>query len=288
VLAAGGALESVRPLQDILDEGGRVRPLEGREADTVRRLLGVPAPKPADRPGSVHRNSLGMEFAFVPRGTFWMSKDDKNAQRQVEIPQDFYMGVYPVTQGEWQALMGNNPSWFSRTGKSSELAKSVPDSDLMRYPVEGVSWDDCPEFLRRLNERDRESGWVYRLPTEAEWEYACRGGATSKDECSFDFYFKGNNTRSLTPQLGNSSEASIKHTSKVGSYPGNALGIHDMHGNVWEWCQDMHEKEQSRIVRGGSWRISAYGCRAAWRYQFTPVHKYDDTGIRIVRVRSGA
>jgi acyl carrier protein len=283
VLAASGALESVRPLQDILDESGRVRPLEGREADIVRRLLGVPVPKPADRPGSLYRNSLGMEFAFVPKGTFWMSKDDKNAQRQVTIPQDFYMGVYPVTQGEWEAVMGNNPSSLSHTGKGKDLAWNIPESELRRFPVDQVSWNHCQDFLKRLNERERESGWEYRLPTEAEWEYACRGAATAQEECSFDFYFKDNNTRYLAPELSNYGDSKIGHTTKVGSYPGNALGIHDMHGNVWEWCQDLHEKGNDRVVRGGSWRITGWGCRAAWRYQFTPVHFYDDTGVRIVR-----
>jgi formylglycine-generating enzyme required for sulfatase activity len=156
---------------------------------------------------------------------------------------------------------------------------------LERFAVDGVSWNTAQRFVDRLNKREKKSGWEYRLPTEVEWEYACRGAATSREECSFDFYFSHLLTNNLTPELANYGHTHIGHTTKVGTYPGNVLGIHDMHGNVWEWCQDLHEREPSRIVRGGSWRITGWGCRAAWRYQFTPVHYYDDTGFRIVRAR---
>src|SRR5262249_14361976 len=121
--------------------------------------------------------------------TFWMSKDGKNAQRQVTIKRAFQMAVYLVTQEQWQAVTGNNPSWFSRSGGGKAQVKDIPEDDLKQFPVESVSWNEAQEFLGKLNASQKKSGWLYRLPTEAEWEYACRGAATSKADCSFDFYF---------------------------------------------------------------------------------------------------
>ena len=97
--------------------------------------------------------------------------------------------MYTVTQGQWQKLMGNNPSYFSRDGGGKDKVKDIKDEDLKQFPVEQVSWDDAQEFIKKLNEQEKGKGWSYRLPTEAEWEYACRGGATSEEECSYDFYF---------------------------------------------------------------------------------------------------
>src|SRR5262249_55726862 len=136
-------------------------------------------------------NTIGMKFVRVPRGKFWMGGGGgKAGDRQVDIPQDFYLGVHEVTQGQWQALMGNNSSWFSRTGDGKDPVKDIPDAALRRFPVESVSWEDAQEFIKQLNAREKNQlgEWVYRLPLEAEWEYACRGGASSKEDCSFDFY----------------------------------------------------------------------------------------------------
>src|SRR5262249_50368428 len=135
-------------------------------------------------------NSLGMELVLVPRGTFRMGGGSgKPGKRQVKIAHEFYPGVYPVTQEQWQAVMSSNPSYFSRTGGGKGTVKKISEADLKQFPVESVSWKDAQTFMRKLNEREKgHGGWVYRLPTEEEWEYACRGGAGSKEDCSLDFY----------------------------------------------------------------------------------------------------
>ena len=142
-----------------------------------------------------------------------------------------------MTQEEWKLVMGTNPSYFSRTGKGRAAVQGISDADLKRFPVDCMSWDDTQLFLREFNRRAKESGWVYRLPTEAEWEYACRGGPVSdKQDTAFSFYFD-KPANKMPP--GNANVDNLKgRTCKVGSYPPNSLGLCDMHGNVWEWCDD--------------------------------------------------
>src|SRR5580704_16116031 len=117
-----------------------------------------------------------------------MGWDGKKKGVKTEIKEDFEIAIHTVTQGQWQAVMGKNPSKFSRDGKGKDKVKDIPDEDLKQFPVESVSWNDAQEFIKKLNQREAGRGYVYRLPTEAEWEYACRGGATSEEECSYHFY----------------------------------------------------------------------------------------------------
>ncbi len=129
-----------------------------------------------------------MTFVRLPKGTFymgWMSEADGTIQKgtKTEIKEDFEIAVHDVTQGQWQAVMGDNPSYFSRFGGGRLRVKDISDEELKLFPVESVSWDDAQEFIKKLNEKERGRGYLYRLPTEAEWEYACRGGATSEEEC---------------------------------------------------------------------------------------------------------
>ena len=240
-------------------------------------------------------NGLGMQFVLVPKGTFWMGGGGgKPGERHVEIPHEFYLGVYPVTQGEWQAVMDSNPSYFSRTGGKDKV-KNVSDADLQRFPVEMVSWDDAQEFARKLNECDKTvGGWLYRLPSEEEWEYSCRGGARSKDDCAFDFYL-GSPTNDLSSTHANfngnhhAGQAArgpcLERTTKVGSYPPNRLGICDLHGNVWEWTASV--EGSVRVLRGGSWSYSGSGCRAADREGHAPSARDRDIGFRIALSPSG-
>jgi formylglycine-generating enzyme required for sulfatase activity len=249
-------------------------------------------------------NSLGMKFVLVPKGTFWMGGGGgKPGDFQVQIPQDFYLGVYPVTQGQWEAVMGSNPSWFSRSGGGwfsrsgggKDKVKDISDADLKLFPVEQVSWEDAQEFIRKLNEREKTvSGWLYRLPTEEEWEYACRGGACSKDDCSFDFYFDRptNDLSSTQANFDGRSPAGstakgpyLERTTKVGSYPPNRLGICDLHGNVWEWTDSVEGSD--RVYRGGCWDSRGSRCRAARRFWYAPSNRHHFLGFRLALSPSG-
>ena len=171
--------------------------------------------------------------------------------------------------------MGKNPSYFSRTGNGRNDVVDISDEELKLFPVESVSWDDCQEFLKKLNEKNRGSGWVYRLPTEAEWEYSCRGGATSEEECSYHFYFdKPTNDLSSTQAnfdgnvpFGKGEKGPyLARPTRVGAYPSNKLGLCDMHGNVLQWCADRDDPKSSvtgashRVFRGSSWNDFGVYC----------------------------
>jgi formylglycine-generating enzyme required for sulfatase activity len=243
------------------------------------------------------KNSLGMEFVLVPKGNSWLGGGGgKPADRDVEVSQDFYLGKYEVTQEEWEKVMGNNPSYFSRTGQGKDAVQSVPDAELRRFPVESVTWHDTQLFLAKLNWQVKNGGWVYRLPTEVEWEYACRGGPLAdRQDSTFDWYFD-KPTNQLLPEQAN---FDLKRTCKVGSCRPNALGLYDMHGNVWEWCDDrtvdtrnllhLEKGESQRVERGGCWHDgpgSPFRCTSA-RISFPPTHRVNDHGLRLARVPIG-
>lgn len=258
-------------------------------------LLGAPAAQPA-KPPAPKEGPLGMKFVSLPKGTFYMGWGylDRKEVTKTEIKQDFEIAVYPVTQGQWQAVMGNNPSCFSRQGVGRGRVKGISDADLQQFPVENVKWFDTQEFIRKFNEREAGRGYVYRLPTEAEWEYACRGGATSQEECSYHFYFdkptnvlsskKANFASHLASRIGSMGNG-LGRSTRVGSYQPNKLGLHDMHGNVAQWCEDRYDqKRPDRMIRGGSWRFSADTCTAGHRSYMPPTERRDSEGFRLVRV----
>ena len=218
------------------------------------------------------------DMVFVEGGTFMMGAlpNDKNAESD-ETPRhqvtlsSFSIGKYEVTQELWQAVMGSNPSMFK--------------GDLKR-PVERVSWDDCQEFIHKLNEL---TGEKFRLPTEAEWEYAARGGQKSRGY----LYSGSNDIKSVAWYDGNSGDT----THPVGQKQPNELGLYDMSGNVWEWCQDRYGKYNSsaqtnpkgpshaynrvnRVYRGGSWYHRVRLCRASLRFYGLPGDRYGH-GLRL-------
>jgi RNA polymerase sigma factor (sigma-70 family) len=271
--------------------------LSSAPAPAPPRATSAGAPPEEGGKGAAKEDALiaAMKFVKVPKGTFWMGGESgKPPTKQVEIKEDFELAAYAVTQEQWQAVMGHNPSCYSRGGERKGVVKDVADAALKRFPVESVSWDDAQAFLKKLNEREKGRGWVYRLPTEAEWEYACRGAATSKEDCSFDFYLAGptNDLSSLQANFHGQFPAGkaakgpfLGRPTSVGSYPPNRLGLYDMHGNVWQWCQDLDEKGPARrVIRGGHWEVSGRGCRAAHRGAVAPATRSIDTGFRIARV----
>jgi formylglycine-generating enzyme required for sulfatase activity len=204
------------------------------------------------------KNSLGMEFAWVPPGDSWLGGGGGSpGSRKFTLEEGFWAGIYPVTQAEWQAVTGNTPSHFNGNP---------------RFPVESVDWDVITnQFLPELNKKCQGDGYLYRLPTEDEWEYSCRGGPISQAQSAFHYYFARsktdpvpNPTDELTPAMACfGQDSSSGKPSEVGSFLPNSLGIYDMHGNVWEWTA--FAEGSSRVFRGGSWFNPAGGCTAASR-----------------------
>ncbi len=255
--------------------------------------------------GMIRKSSLGIELVYVPSGEFMMGSSDaeideavverkkyfngakpedfadEKPQRKVSIQEGFWMGKFEVTQAQWIAVMGDNPSSFKDCGANC--------------PVENVSWEDIQIFLKKMNEKDVQ--FEYRLPSEAEWEYAARGGTTTV----FSFGNSLNSSRANfngEEPYSSTKEKSADKTVAVGTYQPNAFGLYDMHGNVWEWVQDIYNfgykdlpsdgsvntsvgDVNLRVLRGGSWDESGVSCRVALRNWFAPAIRSDDLGFRL-------
>ena len=245
---------------------------------TPQKEMLTPDPTPVeDMELPESADSIGMKFKLIPAGTFTMGDGDD--AHDVTLTKPFKMGVHEVTQAQYEQVMGVNLSKYKGADN----------------PVENVSWDDAVEFCRRLSElpAEKAAGNVYRLPTEAEWEYACRAGTTTKysfgdDESELgDYAWYGVN--------------SDQKTHPVGSKKPNAWGLYDMHGNVFEWCQDRYGDYpsgsvtdptgpavgSSRVFRGGSWSSSAENRRSASRYGYYPSDRYSYGGFRVCLSPSG-
>lgn len=245
---------------------------------SIRTVTAQPA-KPKGGP-------LGMKFVSLPKGTTYLGWNGKpGSAKKTEIKDDFEIAIHTVTQGQWQEVMGNNPSTFSRGRDQQGWLKHISDEDLKHFPVETVSWNDTQAFIKKLNEKEKGKSYQYRLPSEAEWEYACRGGATSEEECSHHFYF-AKPTNDLSSKEARFGDKGLwRHgPTKVGSYAPNKLGLYDMHGNVRQWCEDLWEEGSSyRVFRGSYYNSDGFECRAASRLWLAPTDHDYRLGFRLAR-----
>jgi formylglycine-generating enzyme required for sulfatase activity len=254
-----------------------------------------------------------LELVLIPPGTFTMGspvgeKDRRNdeAAHAVTLTQPFYLGKYAVTQAQYRAVTGYNPSYFSAQAQGKEGVKynvvkpgggkeKAAGLDTRRFPVENVSWDEAQEFSSEVG---RIAGKKVGLPSEAEWEYACRAGTTTPFHFGGVLNGKQANCNGGFP-YGTQEKGPYKDkTSAVGSYAPNAWGLYDMHGNVWQWCQDWYgpydglgetdplrvykSTVNARVLRGGSWLSYARSCRAACRFRLEPSFRVDlGYGVRV-------
>ena len=237
-----------------------------------------------------------MEFVLIPKGKFSMgspkhekgrntlkAKFDGEQQHEVEITKPFYLAKYPVTQEQYEAITGKNPSYFSALGGGKDEVKGM---ETKQFPVETVMWDEAMAYCEKISKNDKEKR-KFRLPTEAEWEYACRAG--TKTAYSFGDDPKG---------LGDYAwflENSGFRTHPVGEKKANPWGLFDVHGNVWQWCEDRlgeypkaavtdplgPERGSFRIIRGGCWLRPPRYCRSANRHQAGPAHGRSFLGFRL-------
>ncbi len=251
--------------------GGRVQEANAAESDAELEEKEIRLP-----------GGVALELVKVEAGSFTMGspKDEKGryndeTQHRVTLTQDYWMGKYAVTQAQWTAVMGDNPSFFEK-GRN--------------YPVKSVSWDDAMAFCTKLNQlKLAPSGFRFDLPTEAQWEYAARGGRRSQG-----FVYSGSDDLDEVAWYGNADLT----PHPIGQKKPNELGLFDMSGNVWEWCRDWYAKYDGdatdpagpksgwfRVGRGGSWCNDASDCRVAGRFWRSPSGCLNGLGFRVALVR---
>jgi sulfatase modifying factor 1 len=294
-------------------------------------LLGRGDDAPADRKDEI-TNSIGMKLKLIKPGKFLMGSpkdeegrfDNEGPQHEVEITKAFYMGVYPVTKGQFAAFVkdegyqtdaekdgqggwGYNAATRKDEGRDPKYTwKNTGWEQTDAHPVVNVTWNDANAFCAWLSKKE---GKTYALPTEAEWEYACRAGTTTRFWCGgTDASLKGNANIADTSLKGKLDADYAKNwafvswdddyafTSPVGSFKPNPWGLYDMHGNVWQWCADGYDKYQegsikdpkgkesakSRVLRGSSWLLEPRLCRSADRFDDGPAFRDVDGGCRVV------
>jgi formylglycine-generating enzyme required for sulfatase activity len=276
-----------------------------------------------------YKNSLGMRFVLIPPGEFMMGSTPEEMEEglkasggnehwqaclksegprhKVILTKPIYLGVHEVTQGQYEKAMGTNPSYFAKNGQDRDYAAKVFGLDTTGHPVEGATWDEVVEFCVKLSEKEKLkpcygrsekavtmlAGTGYRLPTEAEWEFACRAGTTTR-------FWIGDKEEDL-PQIAWFLKNSDRRTHHTGELKANPLGLHDVHGNVWEWMQDewdpaYYEQFQDkpaenptgpiasgswRVVRGGGGSLVAALNTSSRRFASIPNSAYADYGFRV-------
>jgi formylglycine-generating enzyme len=240
-----------------------------------------------------------VKLCWCPPGKFTMGSPPSEPDRRpgedqvdVTLTRGFWAGKYEVTQGDWKRVVGKLPG---------DLTAELPEGD--NYPVGNVNFAEAEAFCRKLTEVARASGelpegWEFRLPTEAQWEYACRAGTTTATSFGDRLGRRQANVKGK-PYNGGEAGPSLGKAAAVGSYPANPWGLHDMHGNTFEWCRDWYhprlsggvdpdlyaKKATSRVRRGGAWTDDGWPCRSACRLRFEPERRYDHIGFRVVAVQ---
>lgn len=264
-------------------------------AGTALVLCATLATNPAGAADKTFTNPLGMEFVLIPAGSFLMGSandlrdapSSEKPRHKVTISKPYYLGKFEVTQAQWQAVMGSSSfdldrsnSFYNLPGMAARLRKPTNPAT--------VSWNDAQEFIRRLNAR--EGHRRYRLPTEAEWEYAARAGTTTA-------YSFGDDGAKLGEYAWFGEDFASGSTHPVGSKKPNNWGLFDVHGNVWEWVQDWYNPHYyasspdtdpqgprtgtKRVVRGGSWHETATSWRSAFRRDYEPDYRGISIGFRV-------
>ena len=271
--------------EEILPELDKLMPTDPRIAKWRRSVAALPEPEEV---AVDLGNGVKLEMVLIRAGEFMMGSPDSDSnatgdekpQHRVRITRPFYLGRYLVTQEQWETVMDSNPSRFKDP----------------RNPVESVSWDDCQQFLQKLNAQFGVRGGKFQLPSEAQWEYACRAGSTTR-------YCFGDDESAL-PEYAWYGANSAGTTHPVGGKKPNAWGLYDMHGNAWEWCQDLYSDKyysdsptkdpigavagSSRAYRGAHWRQIAGGCRSAARDGLSPELRFGVVGLRVSLVLAEA
>jgi formylglycine-generating enzyme required for sulfatase activity len=272
----GPGIDALKPKREVDISFFLVSPFNEAKAKETKTALAKSLNIPSDEKADLG-NGTNLEMVLIPAGKFMMgspaSEKDRNeneTQHEVTLTKPFYMGKYEVTQEQWEAVMGNNPSVRTKGAK---------------LPVTDVSWNNCQEFIQKLNAKTNGG---YRLPTEAEWEYACRAGTTTA-------YSVG---ESISKDDANWAAAQVPESIKVvGNYKANAFGLYDMHGNVLEWCEDKNgdypvgpvtdpkgsRTGTNRVWRGGAFNLNAPRSRSSLRHAQLPTHRHINLGFRLAK-----
>jgi formylglycine-generating enzyme required for sulfatase activity len=287
--------------------------LAGLAATPAQNAAPSSSQKPAAAPDSFagtkagqEREVSGVKLCWCPPGQFRMGSPRDELERrpgedqvQVTLTKGFWTGKYEVTQSQWKRVVGEFPGKYT-AGEGDD------------FPVYDINFAAMEDFCRKLTEQARAAGelpagWEFRLPTEAQWEYACRAGTTTATSFGDKLSSQQANFQGK-PYNGAAPGPSLNRTCKVGSYPANAWGLHDMHGNVNEWCRDWHHArlpggtdpdlhdaqttalrnrtgDHSRVRRGGCYADDGWACRSAFRMRFEPHRHHDHIGFRVVAVR---
>ena len=289
--------------------GDREQPIDESGGKVVAEKINDPATHPPTPDGAII-NSIGMRLVPLPKGEFVMGSPESETgrtkqerQHRVRITRSIHMGVCEVTQAEYTRVIGSNPSAFSSSARHGDLVRG---RDTSRFAVENITWQQAVEFCRLLSERpaERNAGLVYRLPTEAEWEYACRAGTTTTFHFGDDANGTVANVDGSRPYGTDVEGPALGRPTVVGKYGPNGFGLYDLHGNVQEWCGDWFAPDYyansavddptgppatpsgfysgTRVLRGGSWQRSPAFARAAFRSYGKVSHRDPATGFRVV------